>query len=144
MKNRIKKRTIIVAAIPNVLLGWPWFRVFRDAWFEGGGLTVEQLLNGPSYSIAFTIAITSSLVTAYLFAVLLTKTGTKTVLRGLSLAFLIWIGFIVPVLGTQYTFEARSLAYFGITAGYPLIGLLFMGLIIGGWKDKKLFKDNTN
>jgi len=137
MENkRINHLAVVFAAIPYILLGYPWFLVFRDPWFDGGGLTVEQLLNGPSYFVAFSIAIISSIIMAYALYFIITLTGKLTVTRGLKIALGIWAGFILPLLATQYTFEARSLAYFAITCGYPLIGLLIMGLIVGSWKNK--------
>jgi hypothetical protein len=128
---------VIVAALPYIFLGYPWFSLFRDPWFEGGGLTVEQLINGPGYLPAFTVSIICSIVMAYILALLIIKTGKRTFARGIKTGILLWLGFIATVLGTQYIFEARSIAYFGITAGYPLLGLIIMGGIIGGWKDKK-------
>ncbi|KAA3609693.1 MAG: DUF1761 domain-containing protein [Calditrichaeota bacterium] len=132
---------VIVAVIPYVLLGYPWFSMFRDLWFEGGGLTVEQLVSGPGYIPAFSVAIISSIVMAYVLSFLIIKTGKRTAIRGFKISILIWLGFIAPLLGTQYIYEARSLAYFGITAGYPLLGLLIMGVIIGGWKSKQKKND---
>ena len=139
MENKkINHTAVIVAAIPYTLLGYPWFAIFRDPWFEGGGLTVEQLMNGPGYPTAFSIAIISSILIAYTLAFFVNRTGEPTVSRSIKIGLLIWAGFILPLLVTQYSFEARSLAYFAITCGYPLIGLLIMGIIIGSWKQQKL------
>ncbi len=134
--RRINKAAVIVAALPHILIGYPWYAYFRDPWFEGGGLTVEQLINGPGYATAFSVAILSSVIMSAVLAFLLSKSEQQTVFTGMKLAALLWLAFIAGVLGTQYTFEARTLAYFGITAGHPLVGLLIMGAILGGWKAK--------
>lgn len=84
----------------------------------------------------FTVAIISSIIMAYVLAFLVIKTGERTALRGIKIGILIWFGFIATLLGTQYIYEARTIEYFGITAGYPLLGLIIMGAIIGGWKSK--------
>ena len=132
MENKkINQTAVVIAAIPYILLGYPWFAIFRDPWFEGGGLTVEQLTNGPSYLTAFSIAIISSILMAYTIAFFVSRTGELTIGRGIKIGLLIWAGIILPLLATQYTFEARTLEYFAITCGYPLIGLLIMGIIIG-------------
>lgn len=135
--KKVSHISIIIAALPYILLGYPWYSLFRDPWFEGGGLTVEQLINGPGYLSAFSVAIISALIMAYILSFFITKTGERTTLRGIKLGFIIWLGIIAPLLGTQYIFEARTIAYFGITAGYPLLGLIIMGAIIGGWKGKE-------
>ena len=137
MKNKKTNHlSVTIAAIPYILLGYPWFSIFRDPWFEGGGLTVEQLMNGPGYLTAFSVAIISSILMSYVLRFFITRTGKLTVSRGVKIAFFIWAGFILPLLATQYTFEARSLAYFAITCGYPLVGLSLMGIILGIWKQK--------
>jgi hypothetical protein len=53
---KVNKRTVIVATIPYILVGYPWFSVFRDPWFHGGGLRVEQFQQRPSYAVAFGVA----------------------------------------------------------------------------------------
>lgn len=88
MENkRINHLSVFVAAIPYILLGYPWFSIFRDPWFEGGGLTVEQLINGPGYLTAFSIAIISSILMSYVLRFFITLTGKLTVSRGLKIAF---------------------------------------------------------
>ena len=131
---KVNRKAVVVATIPYILLGYPWFSLFRDTWFHGGGLTVERLQQGPSYAVAFAVAICSALVTAYVLAFLIAATGEQTTLRGIKIASLVWLAFVAAVMGTQYTFEARTLGYFGVTAGYPLLGFLIMGAILGGWR----------
>ena len=140
-KVKINKVAVVVAAIPYFALGYPWFAFFRDAWFYGGGLTVEQLLEGPSYAVAFGVAIGGALVTSYVLALLMAKTGTRTAVGGMGIAALGWLGFTAAVMATQYTFEARSPGYFGVTAGYPLLALLIMGAILGAWPGRSKHED---
>ncbi len=132
-KGKINKLAVIVAVIPHILLGYPWFSVFRDTWFHGGGLTVEQLQNGPGYGVAFSIAIAGALVTSYVLAYVIVRTGEVSLAHGVKTALVLWLAFVCAVMGPQYTFEARSLGYFAVTAGYALVGFLIMGAVIGLW-----------
>lgn len=132
-ERRIRLAAVVVSTLPYLLLGYPWFSVFRDPWFEGGGLTVEQLINGPSYAVAFGVAAVAGLVMAAVLARLLVWTEQLSAWRGARMGGLVWLGFVGPWLGTQYVFEARSVSYFLITSGYPLVALLAMGAILGGW-----------
>lgn len=134
MNRSVNIKAVVVAAVPYVLLGYPWFSVFRDPWFHGGGLTVEQLQDGPGYATAFSVAILSAIVTSYVLALLVVRTGKQTPVRGMKIAALVWFAFVGAVMATQHTFEARSLGYFLITAGYPLVGFLIMGAIVGAWR----------
>ena len=47
---------------------------------------------------------------------------------------LLCAGLVAAAMATEYAFETRSLQIFAITAGYPLLGGLVMGAIIGAWK----------
>ena len=134
---RIPKRAVVVSALPYVLLGYPWFSTFRDTWFHGGGLTVEQLQQGPGYAAAFAVAISSALVTAYVLAFIIEATGAPSLGRGIKVAALVWLAFVAAIQGTQYVFEARPLGYFGVTAGFALVGLLIMGAIQGVWHPRE-------
>jgi hypothetical protein len=134
MNWKVNIKAVLVAAVPYILLGYPWFSVFRDPWFYGGGLTVEQLQNGPGYVTAFSVAILSAIVMSYVLAFLIVRTGEQTPVRGMKIAALVWLAFVGAVMATQHTFEARSLGYFLVTAGYPLVGFLIMGAIVGAWR----------
>ncbi|RMG26795.1 MAG: DUF1761 domain-containing protein [Armatimonadetes bacterium] len=136
MNRNVNVTAVIVAAVPYILLGYPWVSMFRDPWFHGGGLTVEKLRNGPGYATAFGVAIVSAIVTSYVLALLVVRTGERTLIRGMKCAALVWLAFVGAVMATQYTFEARSIGYFLVTAGYPLVGFLIMGAIVGAWRRK--------
>jgi hypothetical protein len=47
-------------------------------------------------------------------------------------AFL-WV-LIGAAFATEYAFEARSIQIFAINAGYPLVGMMVMGAILGVWR----------
>ena len=102
IEKKINKVAVIVAAIPYVLLGYPWFSIFRDSWFEGGGLTEQQLINGPGFVSAFTVAFIASIVMSYVLAFLIIRTGEQSIARGIKIGILVWLGFIVTLLGTRY------------------------------------------
>jgi len=46
----------------------------------------------------------------------------------------LWLGLIASTFATEYVFEARSLQIFVVNTGYPLVGILLMGIILGAWK----------
>jgi hypothetical protein len=47
---------------------------------------------------------------------------------------LLWLGFTGTTMATEFVFEGRTLAAYGIAAGYPLAGMLIMGAILGRWQ----------
>jgi hypothetical protein len=48
--------------------------------------------------------------------------------------FLAGFGCVATFIGTHYLFERRSLKLFLINAGYSIVALTIMGLIIGAWR----------
>ena len=63
-------------------------------------------------------------------------TGPQTAARGATIAAALWFGFVFTTWATEHAFEARGLSILAINTGYPLVGMLLMGLVIGGWKAK--------
>ena len=53
-------------------------------------------------------AVFSALVTAYVLALLVAATGEGVLVCGMRSALLSWFAFVLVIMGTQYTFEARS------------------------------------
>jgi hypothetical protein len=76
----------------------------------------------------------ANLVIAYGLGWVVIKTGEQTVVRGAIIGALLWVGLVGTTIGTAFIFEGRSFEGFVLTAGYPLVGMLLMGAIVGGWK----------
>jgi hypothetical protein len=53
---------------------------------------------------------------------------------GAFYGFLAGFGWVATFIGTHYLFERRSLKLFLINAGYSIVALTIMGLIIGAWR----------
>jgi Protein of unknown function (DUF1761) len=124
-----------VSALLSLALGFIWFTViFREPYLIGLGKTPEQLAQGPSMLEAVILQLIGDFIMACVLAWLIVHTGQQTVIGGIRLGVLTWLGFIAAVIGPMYAFQAFSLQFFAITAGYPLVILLIMGAILGGWR----------
>ncbi|HRX00689.1 MAG TPA: DUF1761 domain-containing protein, partial [Cyclobacteriaceae bacterium] len=53
---------------------------------------------------------------------------------GAFYGFLAGFGWVATFVGTHYLFERKSFKLFLINAGYSVVALTIMGLIIGGWR----------
>lgn len=123
------------SAIVSTALGFLWFMVvFREPYLQGLGKTAEALAKGPSTLVAATMQLIGSLVMAYVLALLMERSSAQTVSGGLWWGLLAWLGFVAAVIGPLYAFQAFSLTFFLISAGYPLVTLLVTGAILGGWR----------
>ena len=128
---------IIVATLCYFGLGGIWFTVFRNAWLEGVGRTMEQLqASGVSPALAYIVALLLTLAIALFLSWLIQITGTPTAARGMQLAIILWFCTVFATFATEYAFEARSIRILAINTGYCLVGMVLMGAVLGGWRKK--------
>jgi hypothetical protein len=128
---------IVVAAIVNFLLQATWYLTFMKCWLAGIGHTREWLMSsGMNEWEQHGVAFVSAIVIAASISCLTQLTGAQTALRGAKMGAMLWFGFVVTTMATDYIYEIRPLSLFGINAGFWLIGMIVMGAIVGAWKKK--------
>jgi high-affinity K+ transport system ATPase subunit B len=114
-----------------------WFTVFRSAWLEGIGKTMEQLqASGVSPMLAYLVALLLTLALALFLSWLIQITGPTTVARGVQVAIILWFCTVFSTFATEYAFEGRGVKILAITSGYCLVGMILMGAVLGGWTKK--------
>jgi hypothetical protein len=128
---------ILVAAVACFLFEAVWYSLFLQAWLDGIGRTAEWLTHaGVNPALQYGTALVAAAVIAAAISSVTQLTGAQTALRGIKVAALLWLGFVLTTWGTEYIFEVRSLALMGINTGFWLLGMILMGAIVGGWKKK--------
>jgi len=128
---------IAVAAIASFLFEAVWYSIFLQPWLDGIGRTREWLMHqGMSEALQFGTALISAAVIATAISCVTQLTGPQTALRGIRVAAMLWMGFVVTTWATEYIFEVRPLSLFAINTGFWLLGMILMGAIVGGWKKK--------
>lgn len=128
---------VIVSAIVTFGLGALWYSpfLFGKQWVEFNGVTPDKVAamrkNAPQlYAISFV----GYLVMAVMFAVLLRMTHIEHLLGGAKLGFLLWIGFVATVGLTASLYAGRNLKAYALDAGYQLVYLAVMGVILMAWR----------
>ncbi len=129
----------IVAAVACFVFEAIWYTVFLDRWLLGIGRnrawllnTVDRVPEWQQYLTAFAAAV----VMATAISCVVQLTGPQTAYRGMRVATALWMGFNITVWATEYIFEVRPWSLFLINAGFWLVGMNLMGLIVGAWKKK--------
>ena len=130
-----KLAAVLVAALLHWLFGALWFTVFKQQWLIGVGRTAEQLaaLGQPAW-LPHVVTLFANFALAYVLGWLIPLTGKQTVVHGVQVAAILWVCVVASVFASVYVFEARSLQIFAINTGYPLVGMLLMGIVLGAWK----------
>jgi Protein of unknown function (DUF1761) len=134
---RLNWLAILVAAIVHWLLGAVWFTTFSKPWMAGLHMPQEELdayRAHPNFW-PYVIAFLCNVVLAYVIARVLAMGKSHNLFRGVRVGIL--IGFAAAVaMVTEMTFEMMGRTFMAISAGYPLVGCILMGIILGAWKPK--------
>lgn len=83
--------------------------------------------------VAF-VSILCQLVMALIVAVLMSLTGFGTLVQGLLLGFLVWLGFAAPLGLSGNVVSQKGIGTWFIDTGYQLLSLLVIGAILGVWR----------
>ncbi len=138
-ESRVKQNylAILVAAVACFLLEAGWYSIFLQPWLNGIGRTSQWLSSsGVNPALQFAVALASEVLIAASISCLTQFTGPQTMMRGVTIAAMLWFCFVLPTLSIEYVFEVRPWSLLGINAGFLLIGMVLMGAIVGGWKKK--------
>jgi len=127
---------IIVAAVANFILEAVWYSAFYQPWLNGIGRTEDWLKGRLPIPLQFGTALVCAVVMAAAISCVVQLTGPQTAYRGMRVATALWMGFNITVWATEYVFEVRPWSLLFINAGFWLIGMNLMGLIVGAWKKK--------
>ncbi len=128
---------ILVAGIADWLLGAVWFTVFSKQWQAGLRMSSEELqahMSHPNFW-PYIIAFLCSVLLAYVIARLLTSSPSHGIFRGIAVGLLVGLATAVAMV-TEMVFEARMQSFILISAAYPLLGCVLMGIVIGAWRRK--------
>ena len=128
---------VVASAIASMVIGSLWYGpLFRKTFMQAMGMDKwtpeKQAAEKKKMGTLYATQLVASLVMFYVLALLLDMTGSMGLNGGLYVAFLTWIGFVVPVqLGNAIWGGNMTLFYLG--AGNMLATLLAAGAIMGLW-----------
>lgn len=134
---RVNWLAILVAAVADWLLGAVWFTVFASQWRAGLRMApaeLQQYMSHPNFW-PYLIALLCSFLMAYAIARIVAGSTTQGLFRGINAGILVGLAAAVAMV-TEMVFEIRPMPFVLISAAYPLMGCILMGIIIGIWKPK--------
>ncbi len=139
MNIEINYLAIFFASVASMGVGFLWYSplLVGKQWMHERGMTEATLKKaqaemGKLYALSFAV----SLVTAYVLAHVLTLSQntyeSTNLLAGISSAFWMWLGFMMPVQVTQTIFsDAKNWKLFAIDCGYQFASVITMGMVLG-------------
>lgn len=123
--------SVIVAAISTFLIGGIWYGpIFGKSWMTEFGFT-EDSLKKRNMPKVFGLSLLLSFIAALVLELFI---GAKADLMfGAMAGFFAGFGWVSTMLGILYLFEMRSFKAYLINAGYCIVSLTLMGIILGAW-----------
>ncbi len=133
---RVNWLAILIAAIADWLLGAVWFQIFASQW-KAGSSPLPPMQTGMTHPNfwPYLVSLVASLVIAYSIARVVAGSETHGLFRGIIAGILIGLA-IAAAMVTEMVFEVRPGSFIVVSAGYPLVGSILMGIIIGVWPRK--------
>lgn len=133
MEPQLNYFAILVSALSTFLIGGIWYSpaLFGKAWMIENGFT-EESLKGSNMVKIFGLSFILGLVAAINLAFFIGEESRPLI--GALWGFLAGFGWVATFIGTHYLFERRSFRLFLINAGYSIVALTIMGLILAAWK----------
>lgn len=129
---------ILVAALLTFVLGAFWYSpiLFARQWMQAQGYTPEKIAEMKKRGVtrAYVVSALCYFVMAYVVALLASYTNSTTVVQGLWLGLLAWLGFAATIGLTGNMFSEKPIAAWVIDAGYQLAYLLIMGALLAAWR----------
>lgn len=137
MEITVNYLAVILASIASMALGFLWYSpmVLGKTWMKEKGFTQESLKKaqkemGKLYGLSFVV----SLVTAYVLSHVMTMSSNffhySMLSTGLTSAFWMWLGFMMPVQITATIFGTKNWKLLGIDTGYQLVSIMAMGVVL--------------
>lgn len=112
-----------------LLLGKPWM---KQMGYSSADLKSEQKKMGKYYVVSFVLSLLMAYVLYHVMVMGMNFFQYPKMMSGLSSAFWMWLGFVMPVQATTTIFSTeKKWGLFAINTGYQLVSLLAMGVVLG-------------
>lgn len=102
--------------------------LFVRPWGEMSGVDGAKFAAGLPRAIAVDLA--SFAIMALILDQVLHAWGALTIVSAILRTFLLWLGFVAVALLHSVTYEHRDPRYYAINAGYRLVSMTAMGVIL--------------
>lgn len=126
---------VVAAVVLNMAVGALWYGpLLGKAWMAVNNLTAEMIKEQGSAMQGYIVAFIASIVISLAIALLAEAAGVANVAEGAILGAIASVGLVAMAFASSYMFESKGLKHFLINAGYPVVSMTLIGVLIGGWQ----------
>ncbi len=123
--------SVLAAALSSFVVGGIWYGpLFGKAWMQAFNISEEEM-SKRNMPMVFGLAFFLTLIAAINLEMFIGPDASPAF--GLFAGFAAGFGWVAAFLGILYLFEKQSLGAFLINAGYCIVALSLMGVILGSW-----------
>jgi Protein of unknown function (DUF1761) len=129
--------SILIAAVAAWLFGGVYYTALSKYWLAAQGKTMEQCQaeqagkSGAAKAAPFILVFVGEIIIAWALYGILVHMNAFTLRGGVISAVLIWFGFVVTTLTSNYAFHGRRPMLTVIDSGGWLGAFLIIGAIVG-------------
>ena len=129
---------VLACVIAAMVIGSIWYnpKTFFPTWWQAIGKTGEPVM-GENMGLTWGLTILASLVQAIFISLMVTVMGSlsggATLVSGMTVGFLLWLGFVAPSSLTNKLFSDQKKAWLIEVSGH-LVTFVVMGAILGAWR----------
>ncbi len=123
---------VLVAAIANFIIGFLWYGpLFGKSWIKTMGWTPKQVTEAKKKGMAKSCVagFISGLVMSFVLANIIKFSGALSLIEGLAIGFLVWIGFIAAIMLSSVLWEGRDIKLYVLNVTSYLVSFLVMSAI---------------
>ena len=123
--------SVLLAAVASFIFGGAWYGALSRPWMAATGKT-EAELKSVSMPVLFGVTIVCQLVMALVLGWLMATAGGGAGVRsGLTMATIVWLGFIATTLAVNHGYQGAKGALTVIDGLHWLFVLLIQGVVLG-------------
>lgn len=139
MDVEVNYLAVLLAGVVSMVLGFLWYSpiLLGKPWMKERGMSAESLKKsqkemGKWYGLSFVVSLITAYVLSHVMTLSINFFQYEALSAGLTTAFWMWLGFVMPVQLTAMIFsDKKNWKLFGIDTGYQLVSLLGMGVVLG-------------
>lgn len=128
---------IIIAAVAYMIIGMIWYSpsVFGKQWMKLIGMSQAKMNKAKADGMGKTYAISfiSNVIMAYFLAQIVSLTNAATFSNGLTVGFMMWLGFVATTSIGMILWEDKPLKLYVLNNGFGLVALSVMGGLLAIW-----------
>ena len=126
---------VLVCSVVPMLIGFIWYGpLFGKAWMAAVGKTEEEIKKDFNPAKTYGLTVVTNFVVAYVLARIMGYAGASTIVDGLMIALLCWLGFTAGTFYINDLFERKPSGLLLINIFYHLVVVLVYSVILSVWK----------